>query len=285
MGEICRKDSLARNIQKYVITNAQLGISVKKICLTLQPPPGWVEFTRRSITLFLGRGYCQGSTTPSATTFESWNSDGDIKPSSSSLTRVLWETGELAIHVQLCSQLCGSPNMYVLMRVMNSSLQHIFGSLNWWHPQGPKRSSSGLHRQGTMYEQLTLSECLIEVSFLGDSDLACGPGSSIVISYVTTSFHDNHLVPPTLIGFILLREVGQWHDLKQIHPVHCPMSIPPSSCDDYVLFSPSYWMDSNVTWGSTSWWPPAILWGYSSTKMGWWVAELSISQYVHGMHY
>ena len=31
MGEICRKDSLARNILKYVITNAQLGINVKKM--------------------------------------------------------------------------------------------------------------------------------------------------------------------------------------------------------------------------------------------------------------
>ena len=77
--------------------------------------------------------------------------------------------------------------------------------------------------------------------------LACGPGSAIVTGNVTTSFHDNHRVPPTLIEFILLQEVCQWYDLKYIHPVHCPMSIPPSSCNDYVLFSLSYWMDSNVT--------------------------------------
>ena len=42
--------------------------------------------------------------------------------------------------------------------------------------------------------------------------LACGPGSAIVTVYVTTSFHDNHRVPPTLIEFILLQEVGWWHD-------------------------------------------------------------------------
>ena len=53
-----------------------------------------------------------------------------------------------ASYLQLCSQLCGSPNMYVLMRLMYSSLQHIFGPLNWWDPEGPERSSSGLHRQG-----------------------------------------------------------------------------------------------------------------------------------------
>lgn len=42
--------------------------------------------------------------------------------------------------------------------------------------------------------------------------LACGPGSAIVTGYVTTSFHDNHRVPPTLIEFIVLQEVGGWCD-------------------------------------------------------------------------
>lgn len=74
----------------------------------LHPLAEWVDFTEKSTTLFPVRGCCQGSTTLFATTFESWSRDGDIKPSSSSLTQGLWETGELTTHIQLCSQLRAS---------------------------------------------------------------------------------------------------------------------------------------------------------------------------------